>query len=535
MAERPRTSRSPQNRERNAENRYALLSVFNKTGIVDFARTLDTLGYRIISTGGTAKALTEGGLQVVPIQEVTGNPESFDGRMKTISFQIEGGILFDRTNREHVMQARELGVPRIDIVVANLYPFEQTLTQPGVTEEEKIEMIDVGGPTMVRAAAKNHKNVLVVTDPADYERVSDQLRSGRVDKELRRELAAKAFGHLSFYDSQIARELRSGEIFPEEITIPGRRISSLRYGENPHQRGALYIEPGSSSPMANLERVAGGEPSLTNLTDIAAGLELVRMLGKDISAAVIKHNTPCGVASGETSAQALERAIESDPVSAFGGVIVLNGQVDMRVANVIARFKENRGQFDIIAATGITEKARELITSIRKRTGIYTFGEIIDQKRAAQIKTFDGGFILQEWDDDPERTFKDWQIVTEKKPTREQLRQMRFAWKIIGRIKSNTIIVVDKKIPMTRGIGSGQTSRVGSTEIALAQAGENAKGAVLASDSFFPFADSVRLAAEAGISAIVQQGGSVNDKLSIDAANEADIAMVMTGERKFWH
>lgn len=527
---------APRTPETDQAQKYALLSVFDKTGIVGFARTLDSLGFRIISTGGTAKALTDAGLSVTPIQEITGNPESFDGRMKTISFQIESGILYDRTNPEHVRQAQELGIKPIDVVVANLYPFEQTLAKPGVTDEEIIEMIDVGGPTMVRAGAKNHKNVLVVTDPGDYEGLAEELRKGPVSLERRRELAAKAFGHLSFYDSQIARELRGGDIFPQEITIPGRRVSNLRYGENPHQIAALYIDPGTNSPMASLEKLAGGEPSATNITDIVSGLELVRMLGRDIAAVVIKHNTPCGVALGSSAAQALSRAIEADPVSAFGGVIVLNQTVDMRVANVIARFKQSRGQFDIIAAPDISERAKDLITSVRKKTGVYTFGKISDERGARlQVKAFDGGFVLQGWDDDPERSFADWRVVTEKQATSQQLKQMRFAWRIIGRIKSNTIIVVDKKIPMTRGIGSGQTSRVGSVEIALAQAGENSIGGILASDSFFPFDDSVRLAAKAGISAVIQQGGSVNDQASINAANEMGIPMVFTGQRKFWH
>ncbi len=535
-----RTSHSPdalRTSERDQQHRYALISVFDKAGIVDLARTIDSLGYRIISTGGTAKALTDAGLSVVPIQDITGNPESFDGRMKTISFQIEGGILYDRTNRDHRRQARELGVPNIGIVVANLYPFEQTVAKPGVRDGEIIEMIDVGGPTMVRAAAKNHKNVLVITDPADYESIAEELRQGPIGYERRRALAAKAFRHLSFYDAQVARELgEGGDIFPEVITIPARRVRELRYGENPHQRAALYVEPGTNSPIANLQKVSGGEMSATNVTDVIAGLEVVRMYGKDTAAVVIKHNSPSGIALGSSAAEALSRAIEADSVSAFGGVIVLNVPLDMEAAGIIAKFKEGNGLIDIVAAPDLSSDAREFLPTVRKKTGIYTFGLVPDERsNGIQVKAFDGGVVLQEWDDDPDRSFPNWKVVTTEKPTPRQLRQMKFAWKGIGRVKSNTVMVVDRKLPMTRGIGSGQTSRVASTKIALAQAEDHARGGILASDSFFPFDDSVRLTAEAGIGAIVQQGGSVNDQASINAANEMGIPMVFTGERKFWH
>ncbi len=525
----------PSSKTENSE-RYALFSVSDKTGIVEFAKKISKLGYKIISTGGTAKVLVDSGLKIIPIQEVTGNPESFDGRMKTISFQVEGGILFDRTNSFHVEQARELKVPQIDLVIANLYPFEQTISDSKVTIDRAVENIDVGGPTMVRAAAKNHKNVLVIVDPNDYEAVGKALKTGTVDQELRRALAAKAFGHLSFYDSQIALFLREGEDFPGELTLAGRKTMDLRYGENPHQRGAVYIEPNTNSSLANLKLIAGRELSGTNITDINAGLELVRMFSDDIAAVVVKHNSPCGIALGKTSAQALRRAIEADPKSAFGGVIVLNTLLDIEAAKVLADFKEDKGQMDIVSAPQITEEAAALIVKLRKSTGIYTFGDIPKERsQRYQIKPINGGWVLQDWDDSPEASFERWKVVTEEQPTPKQIEQMRIAWKMIGRIKSNTIIILDRDIPMTRGIGSGQTSRIGSVEIALAQAGEHSRGGILASDSFFPFGDSVKSAADAGISAIIQQGGSVNDKASIDAANSAKIPMVFTGERKFWH
>ncbi|MEK7165717.1 MAG: bifunctional phosphoribosylaminoimidazolecarboxamide formyltransferase/IMP cyclohydrolase [Patescibacteria group bacterium] len=519
----------------NRSDKYALLSVSDKSGITDFARSLDALGFRIISTGGTAKALIDEGLNVVPIQDITGNPESFDGRMKTISFQVESGILYDRTNPSHVQQAEKLGVKKIDIVVANLYPFEQTVQNSNVTLDQAVESIDVGGPTMVRAAAKNFKNVLVIVDPNDYGSVTGALEAGSVDDKLRQDLAAKAFDHLSFYDAQIARHLRS-EQFPAEIALPGRRSIDLRYGENPHQKGVVYFEPNTNSPLRNLQKLTGRELSYVNFTDIAAGLESVRVF-KEPTAVVIKHNSPSGIAFGNSSAESLMRAVAADPESAFGGVIVLNQPLDIETAQTFASFKEEDGVLiDIVAAPNITDEAKDFIRQVRKSTGIYMFGEIPQQRsNSRHLRFFDGGFVMQDWDDNTEANFQNWKVAGGIDPTPEQLEQMRTAWKFIGRIRSNSIIIVDKDIPMTRGIGSGQTSRVRATKIALEQAGEHAKGAVLASDSFFPFDDSVKLASEYGISAIIQQGGSINDKASIEAANVAGIPMVFTGERKFWH
>ena len=537
MAGREQKTQGPDKKtERVGLEKYALLSVSDKTEITDFASVLDSLGYRIISTGGTAKALTDAGINVIPIQEITGNPESFDGRMKTISFQVEGGILFDRKNPKHRREAKELKVPNIEIVVANLYPFERTVGNPDVTMDQAVESIDVGGPTMVRAAAKNHKNVLVVVDPNDCDAVAEALRKGKVDYEMRRRLAAKAFAHLSFYDAQIARFLRR-EQFPQEIAIPGRKVPfPLRYGENPHQKAEAYFEPNTNSPLRNLQKITGRELSYVNLTDIAAGLESVRIFDEPC-AVVIKHNSPSGIALGNSISEALVRAIDADPESAFGGVIVLNRSIDVKTAQRFVSFKESAGVLiDIVAAPDITDKVSEIVHAVRKSTGIYTFGEI-PKKRSnpVHIRFFDGGFVLQDWDDNAEASFDKWKVAGKYKPSKKQLEQMVLSWKFIGRIHSNTVIILDRTLPMTRGIGSGQTSRVRSTRIALEQAGEHAKGAILASDSFFPFGDSVRLAAKFGIGAIVEQGGSTRDQESIDAANEAGIPIVFTGERKFWH
>ncbi len=517
------------------EERYALISVFDKTSIIDFAKQIANLGYKIISTGGTAKHLQDNGVQIIPIQDITGNPESFDGRMKTISFQIESGILFDRSNPKHTKEAQELDIKPIDIVVCNLYPFEQTVAKPNIPFDEAIENIDVGGPTMIRAAAKNFKNVLVIVDPKDYSEIGDKLKE-EISFEERKKLAAKAFTHLSFYDSQIANFLTT-ELFPKETTIPGRKSMDLRYGENPHQKAALYLQPNTNSPLKKLKRLHGRELSLVNITDINAGLASVCMFTQP-AAVVIKHNNPAGIALGITAKEAIERAIEADAESAFGGIIVLNTPFNDAAASVVTAFKdEKHGNIDIVAAPTISDSALSTLTSLRKSMGIYTFGKLKAQSsklKTMDTKWVDGGFILQT-NDNVLDGFEKWEVVTEKKPTQEQMDQIKLAWKFISRIKSNAVIIVDKDLPMTRGIGTGQTSRVRATKIALEQAGNYAKGAILASDSFFPFGDSVELAARQGIAAIVQQGGSINDQASIDAADKAGIIMVFTNRRAFWH
>ncbi|MEK7570932.1 MAG: bifunctional phosphoribosylaminoimidazolecarboxamide formyltransferase/IMP cyclohydrolase [Patescibacteria group bacterium] len=514
--------------------KFALISVSDKTGIITFAKALVDLGYTIISTGGTAKTLAQKNIPHTPIQEVTGNPESFDGRMKTISFQIESGILFDRTNPNHVEEAKKLKIKPIDIVVCNLYPFEETIKKQNVTMDEAIENIDVGGPTMVRSAAKNYKNVLVVVEPNDYNLVIKTLKNKSTEETFRRELAAKAFGHLSFYDAQIAQYLQL-ETFPNEIVLPGRKLLNLRYGENPHQQGAVYTRPSVTTPFNELTKHWGRDLSLINITDINAGLTSVRLFGEP-AAAVIKHNSPSGLALGETIDEALTQAIVADPESAFGGIIVLNKPLDLATAKIVGGFKdERRGNIDIIAAPIIKKNALAFLQKVRKTMGIYTFGEIPREEDPWNLKWIDGGFVLQTADVGIADSFGKWEIVTKKKPTKKQLLQMQIGWKFVSRIRSNTILIMDKNLPMTRGIGSGQTSRIRSTKIALEQAGTKTKSGILVSDSFFPFPDSVELAAKHGITAIVQQGGSINDTLSIEAADKAGIAMVFTHRRAFWH
>lgn len=536
MLNNSRQSLSRSNRGSNNKfTKYALLSVSDKKGIVDLAKNLIASGYTIISTGGTAKILTENKIPVTPVEKITGNPESFDGRMKTISFQIESGILFDRTNKKHLNEVEDLGILPIDVVVCNLYPFEETVAKKGVSLDTAVENIDVGGPTMIRSAAKNFKNVLVLTDVNDYQAFSQNLENKSFTDLYRQQLASKAFRHLSFYDSQIANYLDDNS-FPEEITLAGRKATDLRYGENPHQKAAIYFHPNTNSPLSTLEKLWGRDLSLTNVSDINAGLESVRLF-EEPSAVIIKHNSPCGIALGSTPSQALQRAIEADPESAFGGVIVLNKSVDMTTAKIISAFKDKKkGNIDILAAPGIDRTSLEYLMTVRKSMGIYTFGKIPTKKNyPLNLKWLDGGFMLQEGDNDIESGFKDWKVVTKKKPTEKQLVQMQIAWKFISKIKSNSVIIIDKSLPMTRGIGSGQTSRIRSTQIAFSQAGDHATGAILASDSFFPFNDSVKLAAKHKIGAIVQQGGSINDKASIEEADKAGIPMILTGRRAFWH
>lgn len=508
---------------------YALISVFNKSGIVEFARSLKDLDYSIISTGGTAKLLKESGIDVTPIEEVTGNPEMLDGRIKTISMQIEGSLLVDWKNQSHVEQAKKHGLLNISLVVCNLYPFEQ---------KNEIENIDVGGPAMLRAAGKNYRNVLPVIDPGDYLLVIDALKSGRVPEETRIELAAKTFEHLSFYDTQVAKFFRkqTSVIYPDQLTIPGRKVKELRYGENPHQSASLYLTPNSNSPFENLEHITGRELSMMNVTDINAGLEAVRIFDEP-AAVVIKHNTPCGIALGSTPSEALQRAIDADPESAFGGVVVMNKPFDKKSAEVVTSFKdERRGLFDIVAAPGIDQDAQEILKSVRKTMGVYVLNGIRKPaKEDMVIKEIIGGFTYQSADWDVQLARSGWQVVTKKQPSEEQMKQMEIAWKFIRRMRSNTVVIMDKTLPQTTGIGTGQTSRYRAALMAIELAGDKAEGAVLASDAFFPFDDIVSLAAKHKIGAIIQSGGSINDKASIEAANKAGIPMVFTNERTFWH
>ncbi|MSQ12749.1 MAG: bifunctional phosphoribosylaminoimidazolecarboxamide formyltransferase/IMP cyclohydrolase [Dehalococcoidia bacterium] len=517
----------------------ALLSVYDKIGLVEFARKLVDAGVELVSTGGTHAALAQAGLSVRQVSDVTGSPEILDGRVKTLHPAIHGGLLARRDVPAHVAELQRQGIATIDLVAVNLYPFEATVGKPGVTLDDALENIDIGGPTMLRSAAKNFPSVTVVCDPEDYDRVAEQLRSGGPSLEERRKLAAKAFQHVAFYDTIVAGYLRGDDAveFPEELTLAYRRVQPLRYGENPHQKGAFYAEPRVVySSLALGARVLGQDLSLCNVNDLSAALETVREFLDRPAAVVIKHATPSGFAFGATLDEALEKAIHADATSAFGGIIGLNRPLDMATARVVERFKDQESSnIDAIVAPGASEEVLSLLRHTRRRMVVYTVPDLQPlPKQSINLKHVPGGLLYQEANVRPIRS-QEWKVVSKATPTPQQLRAMQDAWGLLRHIRSNTILVWDGVKGVTLGIGSGQVSRVGAAKLALEQAGERARGTVLASDSFFPFPDSVELAARAGIAAIVQQGGSINDKASIDAADAADMVMVLTGERAFWH
>ncbi|WP_406676861.1 bifunctional phosphoribosylaminoimidazolecarboxamide formyltransferase/IMP cyclohydrolase [Moorella sp. ACPs] len=509
----------------------ALLSVSDKTGLVDLARGLVELGWELISTGGTARTLTAAGLPVTEVAAVTGFPEILDGRVKTLHPKIHGGILA-RPTPEHLEQLREQGIQPIDLVVVNLYPFRETIARPGVTPEEAIENIDIGGPAMVRAAAKNHERVAVVVDPASYSEVLAELREkGNLSPATRRRLAAAAFAHTAAYDAAIAaylqRLIRKEEIFPVHFVLSGEKVQDLRYGENPHQQAAFYrlpaVPPGS---LAGARQLQGKELSYNNLMDLDAAWNLASDF-KEPVAAIIKHTNPCGVARGTTPAQAYHLAYAADPVSAFGGIVALNRTVDAATAREMTEIF-----LEAVIAPDFTPEALEILKS-KPNLRLLAAGSVAACRvQEYQVRPVSGGFLVQEPDYhllDPEHL----KVVTARKPEAGEMEDLLFAWQVVKHVKSNAIVVV--KDGVTLGIGAGQMNRVGAARIALEQAGARAKGAVLASDAFFPFGDTVALAAEAGITAIIQPGGSVRDEESVKAADAARIAMVFTGIRHFRH
>jgi phosphoribosylaminoimidazolecarboxamide formyltransferase/IMP cyclohydrolase len=507
----------------------ALLSVTDKSGVIDFARGLDAAGFSIISTGGTARALREAGLEIRDVADVTGFPEMLDGRVKTLHPLIHGGLLGDRRLDTHVEQMRQAEIEPISLLCVNLYQFEKTVSGEH-NLEEAIESIDIGGPAMIRAASKNWENVMVVVDPEDYEMVLGSLDSG--NREVRLALAAKAFRHTAFYDSMISRYLTAaaGEpAFSESLTIGMRRSLSLRYGENPHQSGALYIDPlAGKVGIANAEQLWGLELGYNNINDANGAWELVNDLPEP-ACAITKHGNPCGVAIGATYGESFRIAHDADPISAFGGVVAINGTLDAEAAEAMV---EKGNKLDVVIAGGYTDQALEMF---RARKGWGQDVRLLSAPRPRvegemYIRSVGGGFLVQDRDRDP---WPEWRVVTEKRPTAEEEEAMRLQWRIIPHVKSNAIVVgtADRLL----GVGAGQMNRVQSVRLALEQAGEKARGAVLTSDAFFPFQDSIEVAAAAGIAAIVQPGGSKKDQEVIDAANEHGIAMVFTGIRHFLH
>lgn len=511
----------------------ALISVSDKTGLIPFARRLAAAGVEIISTGGTATLLKEAGIPVIGISEVTGFPEILDGRVKTLHPNIHSGLLAVRDSESHQQQLKELGIETIDLVVVNLYPFKETIAKPDVTFADAIENIDIGGPTMLRSAAKNHAFVSVVVDAGDYEKVAEEIEAnGDTSLETRRRLAAKVFRHTAAYDALISRYLSEqvGELLPESFTVTYEKAQDLRYGENPHQRAAFYREPlASGASIAYADQLHGKELSYNNINDADAALAIVREFSEPAVVA-IKHSNPCGVGIGADIREAYQKAYEADPVSIFGGIVAANRTIDCDTAVAMKEIF-----LEIILAPDFTEEALAVLTE-KKNLRLLRIPTINQAEAKAgnqfRVAPVAGGALVQDYDlKQLEET--EIQVVTDRQPTAEELAQLQFAWKVVKHVKSNAIVLA--KGNMTIGVGAGQMNRVGAAKIAIEQAGEQAGGSVLASDAFFPMPDTVEAAAQAGVTAIIQPGGSVRDQESIDACNRFGITMVFTGTRHFKH
>ncbi|WP_096187011.1 bifunctional phosphoribosylaminoimidazolecarboxamide formyltransferase/IMP cyclohydrolase [Evansella halocellulosilytica] len=508
----------------------ALVSVSDKTGIIPFVQSLEELGIEVISTGGTKRALQEAGINVIGIEEVTGFPEIMDGRVKTLHPNIHGGLLAVRDNEAHLAALKEQGIGLIDFVIVNLYPFQETIEKKDTTFNDAIENIDIGGPSMIRAAAKNHKDVAIIVDASDYDGVLEELKEnvGELSGERKRKLAAKAFRHTASYDALIAEYLtnQTGEEAPEKLTVTYNLKQMLRYGENPHQQAAFYERPlGNPASIANATQLHGKELSYNNINDADAALAVVRDF-KEPAVAAIKHMNPCGVGIGDNIFEAYTKAYEADSVSIFGGIVASNRAIDGITA---AKMKEIF--LEIIIAPDFSEEALAILTekkNLRLLKVDFTHNEPSEQR----ITTVSGGALMQETDT---LSFEDVSVTnpTKRKPSEDEWKQLKMAWKVVKHVKSNAIVL--GKSDCTIGIGAGQMNRVGAAKIAIEQAGDAVQGSVLASDAFFPMNDTVEAAAKAGITAIIQPGGSKRDQESIDKADEYGIAMVFTGVRHFKH
>ncbi|WP_134699690.1 bifunctional phosphoribosylaminoimidazolecarboxamide formyltransferase/IMP cyclohydrolase [Ammoniphilus sp. YIM 78166] len=507
----------------------ALISVSDKTGVVELAKELEKLGVEIISTGGTSKLLKEQGIKVTGISEVTGFPEILDGRVKTLHPNIHSGLLAIRDKEEHQKQLEELKIQPIDLVIVNLYPFKETISKADVTYEDAIENIDIGGPTMLRSAAKNHAFVTVVVDAKDYEGVVAEMKAGEVSLETRRRLAAKVFRHTAAYDSLISNYLTEqvGEEWPDQYTVTFEKVQDLRYGENPHQKAGFYRAPlAGKGTLSTAEQLHGKELSYNNINDADAALQLVKEFSEPAVVAV-KHTNPCGVGTGKTILEAYQKAYESDPVSIFGGIIAANRVIDKDTALLMKELF-----LEIIMAPGFEEDALEVLKEKKNLRLLKLAENKADEKPALRLSSVQGGLLVQE-EDIKQVTEADLQVVTDRKPTPEELEQLLFGWKVVKHVKSNAIVLA--RDFQTVGVGAGQMNRVGSARIAIEQAGDKAKGSILASDAFFPMPDTIEEAAKAGVTAIIQPGGSIRDKESIEEANKHGIAMVLTGVRHFKH
>lgn len=511
-------------------SKYALLSVSDKTGIVDFARGLKEAGYKLLSTGGTAKAIKEAGIEVMEIADFTGFPEILDGRVKTLHPMVHGGILNIRTNKDHQETVEKHGIKNIDIVAVNLYPFEATVSREGVEFDEIIENIDIGGPSMVRSAAKNNAFVTIVVHNEDYEKVLAEIEThGGTLPGTRLELAAKAYAHTALYDSVISNYLfnKLDIKFPTEYTIGGRLAQGMRYGENPHQDAAFYKVPLSKETgVSTAKQLHGKELSFNNIVDIHAAVELVKEF-KDAACVIVKHMNPCGTSVSDTINSAYENALACDPVSAFGGIVALNREVNEALAKRLAEIF-----LEVIIAPSFSKEAIDILT---KKKNVRLMELPLESQRGNELdfKKVTGGFLLQDRDLHTFDSFNELNCPTKRKPTSEELKSLEFAWVVAKHVKSNAIVYV--KGTSTIGVGAGQMSRVDSSKIAATKAQSPLEGCVMASDAFFPFRDSVDEAASRGIKAIVSPGGSIRDEEVIQAADEAGIAMVFTGVRHFRH
>ena len=506
----------------------ALLSVSDKSGLVDFARGLVELGWDLVSTGGTARALRGAGLTSMDISELTGFPEMMDGRVKTLHPKVHGGLLGKRDDPAHRKAMDEHGIAPIDLVVVNLYPFRETAAREGVTPDDVIEQIDIGGPSMVRSAAKNFASVTVVVDPADYPRVMEAFGSDDDALPLRRELAGRAFAHTAAYDAAIAEWFarQQGDRFPAMLPLAFQRAQALRYGENPDQRAAFYVER-KGAGLAGLVQRGGKELSFNNLLDLEGALLASEAFGGKTCCAIVKHTTPCGLAVGQTALEVYRKALACDPVSAFGSVISFNVTVDELAAEAISSLF-----VECIVAPAFNEAAVEILG--RKKNLRVLEGTARWIPGALDFKRVRGGILLQDPPTSPASS--KWEVVSSRAPTAEEETDLRFAWCAVGSVKSNAIVLAREEA--TIGIGAGQMSRVDAAFVAVhkaRQVGHETKGSALGSDAFFPFRDGVDQAAEAGITSIVQPGGSVRDAEVIAAANERGIAMVFTGKRQFRH
>ena len=507
----------------------AIISVSNKSGVVDFARGLKELDIEIFSTGGTKKSLEAAGVKIHSVSELTGFPEILDGRVKTLHPAVHGGILARRDLPQHLSQLRQNGIELIDMVVINLYPFVETVTKAEVSLDEALENIDIGGPSMIRSAAKNFASVLVVVDPGDYAAILRKLRHGNTDLRYRKRLAQKAFQHVALYDTAIAQYLNE-EILPGEMTIALGKARSLRYGENPHQKAAFYIEQNVKQRpdgLSSLEQLGGPEISFNNLLDLDAALNvLADFSGPAI--AIIKHNNSCGLASHNDLAEAYRRALTGDPVAAFGGIVASN-----RVINLAAAKEIDKSHYDAIVAPGYQKKALELLRrkeSLRlAKIAPYRPSSVKSQLDFRRVR---GGFLAQTPDTLTKPELRP-RVVSKRQPSEAELSDLLFAWKAVKGVKSNAVVIAKDQTLL--GMGAGQPSRVVSVELALKKAGNRAKGSVLASDAFFPFPDGPELAIKHGVTAIIQPGGSVRDKEVIALANRYNVAMLFTGIRHFRH